>query len=309
MPSTRPVGRLPLFATITPRVRSFPILLRERSAFIVALSLTIASPASAVDWWVNPGTMGPNAMPTYPGESPWTEQRTVLRLGAAYQLTHRGDHSLVPSFRLEAPFGKWVTLVSEGIPMEWWSVGDRTARAWDLSQRSGLSKGDLRFGVKVLAVDGGDRFPSLAIRQNTKTTTGKNYYNRRFTNAPAYLLDGIFGHRFVFPDVGRIELWATIGFLAWQQGANGQNDALTWSGTVAFRWKNEGHVRAEFRGYTGWQKGSTPRVVSVGGEWPFTEHVGAYATANVGLLDAPALDAHLGLALRLPAVIPITLPE
>lgn len=281
--------------------------LRIAAVTVAATVCSLSRTAGAVDFWVNPGTMAPNALPTYPGESPWVEPRTTLRLGAAYQLTWRSDHSTVPFFRLEAPFGKWLSLISEGIPVEFWSVSNDTARDWAISERRGISKGDLRFGAKVLAIDGGDRWPSLALRQITKTTTGKSYATRRFTNAPAYLLDGILGYRVVLPDAGRIELWAAFGFFAWQQGANGQNDAFTWNATVAWRANNGGHVRAEVRGYTGWQEASAPRVVSVGGEWPFSKHIGGYATANVGLRDAPALDAHLGITVWLPPVIPLTI--
>lgn len=277
------------------------------SALLLGLSVLFASPAHGADTWVNPGTMGPNALPSYPGDGPWTDARTQIRVAMAGQITHRYDYSAVPTFRVEAPFGSWVTLISEGSPVEFWSVSRQTIRDWNLDSDSGISKGDLRFGAKVLLFDGKSRWPSLALRQITKTTTGKNYRNRRFTNAPAYWLDGLVGHRLSLKSAGELELWAVLGFFAWQQGADGQNDALTWSATANYKPSFGGYLRTEVRGYVGWQKHSTPVVLSMAVEWPLTHYMGVWGATNFGILDAPTLDTHLGVSFYLPAAIPFFL--
>jgi hypothetical protein len=165
--------------------------------------------------------------------------------------------------------------------------------------------GDLWFGVKALLVDGGRQWPSLGVREMTKTTTGKGLSDRRFTNSPGYLLD-ILGS----VPLGRhgpveVELWGTAGFFAWQQGRNGQNDCFDWSLTLAGQLTGGSLVRVDVRGYSGWQANDEPVVVAAGVEWRVLDALAVTAGVNWGLRDAPLADAHVGLRIELPAIIPL----
>lgn len=267
------------------------------------------SASGAPDLWLNPGTMGPNALPTQPGESTSGDPSLVLRLEATAQLTGAGDRSFVPAFRLEAPFGRWATMISEGKIVELWSVTADTAERWSLARRSGVTGGDLSFGAKFLFFDGGRRFPSIGARQLTKTTTGKGLYDRRFTNAPAYLLDLLLSQHLAQSGGVGLEAWGNIGFYAWQQGRNGQNDCVNWSATVAARFPGGSLLRADLRGYSGWQAYDEPLVAGLGGEFVLSRHLAVSAFFNAGFRDAPLFEGRLGLVLRASAVIPFAVDD
>jgi hypothetical protein len=265
----------------------------------------LALPCAALpDLWVNPGSMGPNALPSQPGEPPWIERQLSIRLEATGQRTSAGDLSAVPAFRLEAPIGRWASVISEGRPVEWWSVSARTRDDWALDRGAGVAPGDLLFGAKLALFDGGRKWPSFAVRQLTKTTTGKGFRERRFTNAPAYLLDLLVAQRLGHAKGAALEAWANAGFFAWQQGRDGQNDAFHWSTTVAGRFEGGSFVRLDARGYSGWQAYDRPVVVGLGGEWVASEHLALSLAVNRGLRDAPAFEARLGLVVRLAPFLP-----
>lgn len=283
----------------------------SRRTLVAAVLTSMCLPVTirAQDLWVNPGTMGPNAVLTQPGESARIPEQLEVRLSAAGQLTRAGDRSLTPWFRIEAPFGRWASMLSEGRPTELWQVSQETVTAWDLQKNSGVTGGDLSFGVKFRVLDGGGKWPTVAVRNMTKSTTGKGYPARRHTNAPAYLLDLLVTQPIGRLGTARIEAWGAFGFFAWQQGANGQNDAPAWSATVAALWDGGSLVRLDVRGFEGWQTDDKPKVVAATAEWSLTRSFGVFATANVGLVDAPLLDAHLGVTVRLPALVPLAIGD
>lgn len=282
------------------------MLLRTAVTTLV-LALACARVADAADLWVNPGTMGPNALPPQPGDRAWVPEEVQFRIEAAGQLTRGGDRSAVPAFRIEAPFGRWVSILSEGRPMELWRVSPQTAAEWETSRDAGVSQGDLLFGVKFVLFHGGRKFPALAVRNVTKTTTGKDYYDRRFTNAPAYLIDALVSQRIPAPEGWDIEAWGSVGFFAWQQGPNGQNDALSWSTTLFVRAPVGHAARMELRGYQGWQTGDRPLVATVGVDWRLSKMVDLALTVNGGLRDPRMVDVRLGVVLRLPRLFPVSI--
>lgn len=275
----------------------------------VLICVSLPFTLRAQDLWVNPGTMGPNAVLTQPGDTARIPDTLEIRVAGATQLTRAGDRSFVPWFRIEAPFGRWASMLSEGRPTELWQVSPETVSAWDLKKDRGVTGGDLSFGVKFRILDGGRKWPTIAARNVTKSTTGKGYRERRHTNAPSYLLDLLVTQPLGRVGTARLEAWGAFGFFAWQQGANGQNDAPAWSATVAALWEGGSLLRVDVRGFDGWQTDDKPRVVAATAEWSITRSFGVFATANVGLVDAPLLDAHLGVVVRLPALVPLAIGE
>ena len=117
---------------------------------VVFLLLCSATVASAREHWMNPGTMGANALPTFALEAPWVEDFTLVQVGTAAQLGWRGDTSVLPTFRLLTPFGKWAEMIFEGAAVEWWWSSEQTRREWSLVRTEGVAKADIRFGFKVL---------------------------------------------------------------------------------------------------------------------------------------------------------------
>lgn len=259
--------------------------------------------ASARSDWMNPGTMGANAVPGFTIEAPWTEKYTLLQAGVTAQYGWRYDTSILPQLRLVTPFGKWVSTYFEGFPAEWWWSSPETRREWALEKTQGVAKADLRFGFKILLADFGDDLPRLGFRAMTKTTTGKDYPERRFTDGPAYLLEFLLGERLPVKAV-QLDLLAMGGYWIWQQGEAGQNDAVTWGLAVkltAFeRWSNQ----LEVRGYVGWQKDDKPVLAGFKTGVLLTDWFELSAGVNVGFRDAPRVEGLMYLNFRLPLIAP-----
>lgn len=255
---------------------------------------------------MNPGTMGANALPTFQLEPPWVEDYTLLQVGAATQWGWKGDHSLLPTFRLITPFGKWAEAIFEGAPFEGWWSSPETREEWKLTTRSeGIAKADIRFGFKVLLADGGDGLPKLAFRGITKATTGKDVESRRFVDGPAYLLEVLLGQRMRSDHGVIIDLCTSVGYWIWQQQETGQNDAVHWAAALTVQPRERLTLAIEARGYIGWQRNDKPIVVALRAGWLFADFFELGATMNVGFVDAPRLEGRLDLRFRLPSLVPL----
>lgn len=270
------------------------------------LILVLCAPAAwAKENWMNPGTMGANALPTFPLEAPWVEDYTLLQVGAAAQWGWRGDASFLPTFRLITPFGKWAEAIFEGgIAEAWWS-SEATRREWNLIRTQGVAKADIRFGFKVLLADAGESLPKLAFRAITKSTTGKDIESRRFVDGPAYLLEVLLGQRMKTDRGVIIDLCTSVGYWIWQQGETGQNDAVHFGAMLSVQPNKVLNLGLEARGYIGWQRNDKPMVIGLKAGFLLTEFFELGATFNVGFVDAPRLEGRLDLRFRLPSLVPL----
>lgn len=275
-----------------------------------SLFLLCASAAQARDHWMNPGTMGANALPSFPLEAPWMENYTLVQVGAASQWGWRGDASLLPTFRLVTPFGKWAEAIFEGAPFEGWWSSAQTRSEWGLTRTEGIAKADIRFGMKVLLADGGENLPKLAFRTITKSTTGKDIESRRFVDGPAYLLEVLLGQRMTSPSGVVVDLCTSVGYWIWQQGEQGQNDAVHYSLQLAVHPRGGRlELALETRGYIGWQNNDKPIVMGLRAGVLLTDFFELAATVNVGFQDAPRLEGKLDLKFRLPSLVPLLFPN
>lgn len=270
------------------------------------LILLLCAPAAwAKEHWMNPGTMGANALPTFPLEAPWMEDYTLLQVGGAAQWGWRGDASMLPTFRLITPFGKWAEAIFEGGIVEAWWSSEQTRREWNLIRTQGVAKADIRFGFKVLLADAGENLPKLAFRAITKSTTGKDIESRRFVDGPAYLLEVLVGQRMKSDQGVIIDLCTSVGYWIWQQGETGQNDAVHWGAMLNVQPTEKLNLGLEARGYIGWQLNDKPIVMGLKAGFLFTEFFELAATFNVGFVDAPRLEGRLDLRFRLPSLVPL----
>lgn len=273
------------------------------------LSLALAL-LMTVDPWVNPGSMGANALPVLPADVPWAPDYTLAQLGVSYQQGKLADQSFTPVFRLQVPFGRYVTAIFDGAPFELWWASPRTESEWKLPRSQGLAKADIRFGVKLTVIDFGPTKPKVALRAITKTTTGKDYDARRFTDAPGYLLEVSAGQRWIFSKDFALDLYGAVGFFAWQQGSDRQNDATQVALGLTASLHGRLQLDWQLRGFIGWQKREDRVVVAalrVGVNVASFAELGA--TATLGFLDAPRIDARLDVTVRLPSVMPLILGQ
>ncbi len=271
-------------------------------ALIVGL-LCFGGSASARSDWMNPATMGANAVPGFAIEPPWVEPYTLLQVGAGAAYGWRYDVSLLPHLRLVTPFGKWVTTYLEGGPVEWWSSSPQTRAEWQLTNDRGVAKADLRFGFKFLLADFGEGLPKIGFRAITKSTTGKGYEERRFTDGPAYLLEFLVGERLPLKGLG-IDFYAMGGYWIWQQGESGQNDAITWGLAASIKPWSRLTVELNVRGYVGWQKDDKPVIAGLKTGVLLTDWFELGAVLNLGFKDAARVEGVLNFNFRLPLLAP-----
>jgi len=272
----------------------------KRAFFSVVLCCFNGSLAWGFDKFVNPGTMGPNALFVYSIESPWIPAYTRFQIGAGVQFSLPRDFATEPILHVDVPLFNRAVLFVDYMPIEFWRVSVDTQKNWQLSHTQGLQTADLRFGGKYLIYNGKEQYPSLAIQFLTKTTTGKGYLNRRFTNAPAYQIDVVIGYPKIYRQIHRFEFLCALGFLAWQQGANGQNDAPTWMLGITWQYNKKTTLRLDSRGYVGWQQHDKPVLIAASLNLHLVSILALQINLNMGIQDAALLDARLALEFRLP---------
>ncbi|MDP2269671.1 MAG: hypothetical protein Q8N23_05205 [Archangium sp.] len=272
---------------------------------LVLLLLLCAPAAWGKEHWMNPGTMGANALPSFPLEPPWMEPYTLVQLGGAAQYGKLGDVSMLPTFRLITPFGKWAEAIFEGAFVEAWWSSEQTRREWGLTRTQGVAKADIRFGFKVLLADAGEDLPKLAFRAITKSTTGKDLESRRFVDGPAYLLEVLLGQRIHAKHGVTIDVFSSVAYWIWQQQETGQNDAMHWAVSVQVQPVERLSLGVEARGYIGWQRNDKPVVVGLRAGVLITDVFELGATVNAGFVDAPRLEGRLDLRFRLPSLVPL----
>jgi hypothetical protein len=255
---------------------------------------------------MNPGTMGANALPSFPLVEPWISDYTLLQVGIAAQRGWLDDASVLPTFRLITPFGKYAEMWLEGAPFEGWWSSPQTREAWGLTRTEGIAKADIRFGFKALLADAGQGLPKLAFRALTKATTGKDVESRRFVDGPAYHLEVILGER-IQPKPGgvAVDVCTSVAYWIWQQEGFGQNDAMHFALFVNL-WPTERiSVGLEARGYQGWQQNDKPLVFALRSSFLITDFFELGATVNVGVQDAPKFEGRIDLRFRLPSLAPL----
>lgn len=251
---------------------------------------------------INPGVLGPNALPPLENERPWVDEGATVCLGWAGQIStpHGGiDRSMLTPFRLSVGLARRVAFSADGAPFEVFDYSSQTQQAWQPHGSSGVTRADVRLATKVLLFDEHHLRPAAALRVTLKTATGEDLGNRRFIDAPAYQFDLIAGWHWSF-GTSRLEAWLSVGFFAWQQGAAGQNDAVTWAATVLLRralWS----VRAETRGYKGWLQADLPIVLAATFDVVLVPQLEAFVGPTWTVRDPPSLGLSAGVRVRWPA--------
>jgi hypothetical protein len=276
-----------------------------RALGVLAMALTVFAPGRATargDRTIVPGLLGYNGLPAIPNADPVIEPRVLLELGLATQLSDLGsarDAAITPYVRLVVPFHEIAALEVDGVPVEWWRVSAETQQRLSAVNTHGIELGDLRFGARFHLLSEGEWSPALGVRFVTKTTTGKGFENRRFADSPAYAVNALLGKDLlVRPDSSlRLRLLVKLGFLAWQQGSDWQDDAVDAGATLQLR-SGATRLDLEWRGYWGYEQMDKPHLVglTIGHGAGSVEWV---ATVNRGLTDdAPPWELRASVIFR-----------
>jgi hypothetical protein len=244
-----------------------PSLLAATGALAIGAALALPSgSAQAQTVWVVPGLLGPNALPTLPVEDAAVGRNVLVQVEGIFQFNDQAtDLSFSPYFRVEIPFREVASLIVDGTPVEFWQVSPHTQAATGAANASGTTKGDLRFGAKFTIVRETDCVPAMGLRLLFKSGTGKGLEDRRFTNAPAYMIDALFAKTLV-QDAGvlrRLRIMAQLGFMAWQLDYPKQDDAFDWGVAVQIGLGEAWQLETQVRAYIGWDQYTSPVVAAL----------------------------------------------
>jgi hypothetical protein len=244
--------------------------------------------------------MGFNAMPAIPNADPEVPAMAEVEIAGLSEfngLPFR-DSAAAPYVRLLVPFGGVAAVELDGTPLELWRTSQATELRNGAIQRDGTSAGDLRFGARFLLREEDERGPAVGLRLVMKSTTGKDQSSRRFTNAPAYAVEGLVGRDLLDRPV-RLRAYAKLGFLAWQMGANRQDDAIDYGATLRATLGSGLALQLEWRGYAGWRGQDRPSVLEAASELPVSRVVAMRIAFARGLTDeAPPYATQIGLVFR-----------
>jgi hypothetical protein len=277
-----------------------PVRLRA-DLLLAALLLLAPCGARPGDRSVVPGLMGYNALPSLPNADPKVEDHFRFEVAMAAQLSDLSrarDASVTPYLGLMAPFFGFAALELDAIPVELWRVSPETQQRLGASRARGTARGDIRFGARFTLLDERKLLPAIGLRFVTKTTTGKSFEDKRFTDAPAYVLDALLGKTLPISlgPFQHVRVLAKAGFTAWQQGSDWQDDAVDLGATLRLRTSRGTFFDLEWRGYWGYERFDRPSLVGVTLGHPMASTVDLAGTINRGLTgDAPPWELRLGM--------------
>ena len=274
-----------------------------------AISLTAQS---RFDWWdalhnypdaagpdrdryvsISPGYMGPNALrvPVLRNgkidNEVWSETTFEYHYG-------NGDRTINIWNEFNIPLAKdRALLYVQSVPWEYWEVTDAVRDERRMQNRSGLgwNTGDTAFGVILrIANEDKSRWPNVTLSAHSKTTTGGNISNARFTDASMFYWESTVSKTVIRSESGSLLLKGMIGFYTWQTNRNFlpngsaffQNDAGTYG--VGLEWTaGNWFVGSDVSGYHGYiENRDTPSFWRNQIAYRF-KHIALYSNINFGL--------------------------
>jgi hypothetical protein len=207
------------------------------------------------------------------------------------------DVAATPYFRLEVPFRQVASLIVDGTPVEFWRVSPDTQATTGAANASGTTKGDIRFGAKFYIVRETESVPAIGLRLLYKSATGKGLEDRRFTNAPAYMVDALVAKTVLEGDglLRRLRIMVQVGVMAWQLDYPKQDDAYDWGVALQAAVEPGLGLELQVRGYHGWDQYTSPIVAALEASYRLAP-VRFLVTVNRGLSrDAPDWGVRAGL--------------
>lgn len=240
----------------------------------------------------NPGNMGPNALPPLPAVDPVVGNDMILTVGTSVELNNRfRDVTGTGRFSLLMPFAGRAALEVFGPAWEFWSVSKDTQQKWGLDRRSGQTGGNFWVGARFLAFRANrgkwNGKWDLGLRFVIQTTTGSQK-DRRFINAPSYLFQvlaarDLYNAKDEQKFIQKVRLIINLGFFAWQQGDDRQNDAPTVAVGLALTLRDQSQLSFDLSGYFGYQGDDKPIRLSVRYTKMITQHWGFYVNASASV--------------------------
>ncbi|MCE7993038.1 MAG: hypothetical protein HEP71_13710 [Roseivirga sp.] len=280
-------------------------------SLLVLLSVAQLS-AQNFDWWdnlhnypaaagndrdryisISPGYMGPNALrvPVLRNgkidNELWSETTFEYHSG-------NGDRTLNIWSEFNIPLAKDKALLYvQSIPWEIWETTDalRNERRAQGRSATGWNTGDTAFGIIVrIANEETSKWPNITFRAHSKTTTGGNISNARFTDASMFFWEATTSKTLSKTDDSSFLIKGMLGFYTWQTNKNFlpngsdffQNDAGTYGVGVEYT-KGQWFFGSDVSGYHGYiQNRDTPAFLRNQVSYRF-KHIALYTNINFSL--------------------------
>ncbi len=204
----------------------------------------------------SPGFMGPNALPVPALLDGKLQKESQFEFGWAGYFSP-GETTLNGTSRFRYIIGDGLAAIELNyVFLEYYKTDtlirdERFARGFE---GEGFAVGDVHIST-IITLLKNRSFPDLLLRINLQTASGSKLSDARFTDAPAYFFDLIFGKDLL--DASKkpyqLRLYGNIGFYAWQTGYtyNRQNDALLAGLGLSLRSGNH-KLSTETAGYFGY---------------------------------------------------------
>ncbi len=204
----------------------------------------------------SPGYFGPNALPV--------PSIPDGRLGSKNELEFGWAGFFAPNETTLNGFSRLRYIIGQGLAaielnyvfLEYYKTDtllrdERFARSYEVE---GFAVGDVHIATMITLVRD-KKWPDMLLRVNLQTASGSKLSDARYTDAPAYYFDLLFGKDLINEKEKpyQLRLYGNLGFYAWQTGysINRQNDALL-AGIGLALIRDRHRLSAETTGYFGY---------------------------------------------------------
>ncbi len=277
--------------------------------FLCAITLV---KAQDFDWWdalhnypdaagtdrdryisISPGYMGPNALrvPVLRNGKIdnwlWSENTIEYHYGNGDQTVNIWNEFNIPLAKDKA------LLYVQSVPWEYFEVTEDIRNERRMQNRSGLgwNTGDTAFGVILrIANEETSKWPNIAFRAHSKTTTGGNISNARNTDGSMFFWESTVSKTIIQNETSSLLIKGMLGFYTWQTNKNFlpngsnyyQNDAGTYGVGVEYQ-NGMWLIGSDVSGYHGYiQNRDTPAFWRNQISYRL-KHIALYANFEVGL--------------------------
>lgn len=245
--------------------------------FVLILGLQVTSLALAIEDQnipveINPGFLGPNALPV--PQLRETRVGSKMRASLGLESHYQRNRELVgnPRFAIFLPFSERAALRLSGEPLEYFVTSSDLQNERNALNKRGFAPGDLYFGAMFQILDRDYDPIDLSLNVTTKSTTGKGLESSRHTDAPGYIIDVTLADTDYTAGGIKYKLSSYIAFLAWQTGLGEQNDAFGNAIRIDYYLWPRAALSSELGYYIGTQfTEDRPVVIRVGYKYRFAD--------------------------------------
>lgn len=243
---------------------------------------------------ISPGYMGPNALRVPVLRNGKIDNEFWAETTIEYH-TGNGDQTVNIWSEFNIPLAKDKAIVYlQSIPWEYWEVTPALRDERRMQSRSAKSwnSGDMAFGFIVrITNEEKTRWPNITFRTHSKTTTGGDLSNARFTDGSMFFWEATSSKTVMKNERSSLLLKGMLGFYTWQTNRNFlpngsnwfQNDAGTYGVGIEYT-RDQWFIGTDISGYHGYiENRDTPAFWRNQFSYRLGKHIALFANVNFSL--------------------------